>query len=362
MITYVNTVLVGKGTPSIVSDEAKITVANAGQYVIADVDNGGYLTVANAANASRIKVGLITSKAVKDMKGASHPIIKWSNIINKADIKSFQHSEYTPDTEDKVYLDFGNADISVLDDGNKRVLVRLTYKDLPTRYRKWTDTYEYVTAAGDTKAKIAKGIADVINAAWKRSRVEAKVGSLSGTTFTPGANGTVVELTALPYDDDNAVDTINVAGKIRFSANAYFTDPEAAGFASKNKYSINGLSITRVPGNFYTAAAKLVRDREAQAMGYEGILNRGEGTWPIIKPDMNVNLDAHYNAITLEFENMYRSADDLFRKTKQALEIYDYAEGNTAWSATDIYKALAAFAGVSAESNSVVTEGEGGGQ
>ena len=57
-------------------------------------------------------------------------------------------------------------------------------------------------------------------------------------------------------------------------------------------------------------------------MGYEGILNRGEGTWPIIKPAMEANITANYNVITLEFENMYRSADDLFRKTKQTVEIY----------------------------------------
>ena len=58
-------------------------------------------------------------------------------------------------------------------------------------------------------------------------------------------------------------------------------------------------------------------------MGYQGILNRGEGTWPIIKPDMVTDINAHYDGLTLEFENMYRSADDLFRKTKQTLEIYD---------------------------------------
>jgi len=57
-------------------------------------------------------------------------------------------------------------------------------------------------------------------------------------------------------------------------------------------------------------------------MGYQGILNRGEGTWPIIKPAMVTDLNAHYNALTLEFENVYRAADDIQRKTKQNLEIY----------------------------------------
>ena len=78
----------------------------------------------------------------------------------------------------------------------------------------------------------------------------------------------------------------------------------------------------KVPGKQYPASAKLVRDREDMAMGYQGILNRGEGTWPIIKPQSEVDITKHYDAITLEFENMYRAADDIFRKTKQTVEVY----------------------------------------
>ena len=57
-------------------------------------------------------------------------------------------------------------------------------------------------------------------------------------------------------------------------------------------------------------------------MGYEGILNRGCCTWPIIKPEMKTNLSASYSYATLEFENMYRAADDIQRRTKQTVEIY----------------------------------------
>ena len=64
-------------------------------------------------------------------------------------------------------------------------------------------------------------------------------------------------------------------------------------------------------------------------MGYQGILNRGEGTWPIIKPEMETELGGQYDAITLEFENMYRAADDIQRKTKQTLEIYCPSLNNT---------------------------------
>jgi hypothetical protein len=38
---------------------------------------------------------------------------------------------------------------------------------------------------------------------------------------------------------------------------------------------------------------------------------------------MNVAEGATYDSITLEFENMYRTADDLFRKTKQTLQVFD---------------------------------------
>lgn len=371
MITYVNTVLVGTGAGAS-NVVTSISNSNVGKYVIMDVDSGELKAYNATAGLKRIKIGLITAKQTKDIKGVAHNIVKWSNVINKDDIKSFNYTEYPSngESEDTIFLEFGGATLTELAKGNKRVLVRLTYKDMPTRYRKWTDTYEYVTAYGDTAAKIAAGIADVINKAWKRSRVTAVVGAITSASSPTGTEemftlkvdtvtasnsryfhadadqtnttGSVVMLKALPYDDDNAIDTINVAGKIRFAANVYYTDPEAAGFASKNKYSVNGLKIERFAGNFYTASAKLVRDREAQAMGYEGILNRGEGTWPIIKPDMNVSLSAHYDAITLEFENMYRTADDLFRKTKQTVEIYDYYTSNNL-NDTNLYTAINNF-------------------
>ena len=124
--------------------------------------------------------------------------------------------------------------------------------------------------------------------------------------------------------------------KISFNVNIYFTDPAAEGWESLNKHFPAGVQITKTPGQTHVASAKLVRDREAWGMGYQGILNRGEGTWPIIKPEMVTELDKHYNALTLEFENMYRAADDIQRKTKQNLEIYAVA-------ATEIKAVLDAF-------------------
>jgi len=330
MVNYVNTVLVSNLSTGAVLTAAPAAAssmsaasADAGKFIIMNCDpsveaNKLYnVTAADAANIDTIKVGIVTKKncAIHKPNGTTeyHPIVKWSNEIKAADIKSFNTLQYAADTEDTVEIDFNGLNASTLAlfaEGNKRIIVRLTYKDMPHRYRKWTESYEYVTNAGDTKSTIATGIANLINKEWKRARVQAT------------ANGTKVTLVALPYDDDDNVDSLNWANKVRFNVNIYYTNPEADGWESHNKHFPNGVTIDKTPGKQYPASAKLVRDRESWAMGYLGILNRGEGTWPIIKPDMETQLDKHYDAITLEFENMYRAADDIQRKTKQTLEIY----------------------------------------
>ena len=291
MITYVNTVLVGTGVGELCSaapanaTDVRTPSADAYKYVIMNLDQDAADAYAIDENTKKIKIGIVTNKK-----------------------------------------------------GNKRIVVRLTFKDLPTRYRKWTESYEYVTKIGDDAESIAENIAMQINTQYKRARVTAQ------------AAAGVVTLTAMPYTDDDKNDTINWANKVRFSANIYWTDPEAPAFASKNKYSIQGATITKNPADWCQTDGKLVRDRESQAMGYQGILNRGEGTWPIIKPDMVTDINAHYDGLTLEFENMYRSADDLFRKTKQTLEIYDVTGTLEA-----LKTALADFAGT--PSNNGIVEG-----
>lgn len=326
MITYVNTVFVNNTNEGAVV-AAKPTTADKDKFVFYDVDKGTYVSAPSDAN-KRIKIGLVTDKVINkiDVKtGAASqlPVIKWSNVINKDDIKSFasgKPSDVFASSEDTVEVDFTGLSankLQLFNEGKTRIVIRLTFKDLPTRFRKWTESYEYVPKSDDTKITIADGIAAVINKQYKRARVSAS------------ASEGKLTLKALPYDDDNSVDTINVANKVRFNVNLYYTNPDAAGFASKNKYFPTGVTVTKTAGKVYPAEAKLVRDREAQAMGYEGILNRGCCTWPIIKPAMRTKLDAKYNYATLEFENMYRAADDIQRHTKQTVEIYQVSAGKT---------------------------------
>ena len=333
MITYVNTVLVGTvdNGPIVTSIQNSTSMntpnTDAGKFVVLNVDESKLVQdLTSLKTYNRFKVGLITAKnSVKIEKDGTRtyvPVIKWSNIIGPKSVKAYAElvrADYDTavgkgvPTEDTIKIDFSKLDANVLQSfqqGGKRIIVRLTFKDLPTRFRKWTESYEYVTKSDEDTTAIAVGIANLINKQWKRARVSAS------------ANAGVVTLKAMPYDDDNSVDTINVANKVRFNANVYYTDPTAAAFASRNKYFPTGVEITKTPGITYQADAKIVRDREAQAMGYEGILNRGCCTWPIIKPDMNTDLSKTYNGITYQFENEYHTADDLTRSTKETLEIY----------------------------------------
>ena len=222
-------------------------------------------------------------------------------------------------SEDTVTIDFSKVDSAIISEfakGERRIVIRITFKDMPTRYRKWTESYEYITKPGDTADTIAEAIKKQINVQYKRARV-----------YATAAAG-VVTLKAMAYDDDNMNDSLNWANKVRFSVNAYYTDPTAPAFASKNKYSITGLAIKKIPGKWCTTDAKLVRDREAQAMGYQGILNRGEGTWPVIKPDMVTDITKKYDGITIMFENHYHAADDQIRRTKECVEIYGVKGSN----------------------------------
>ena len=201
MITYVNTVLVANGAATVLSQapaaSAKMATpsADAGKFIIINCDHerqGSNDLYTIDANTQSIKIGLVTSKNTvlrhRDGSVEYQPIVRWSNVIKKHDIKSFHETEYFEDTEDTVEIDLTNAQVP--DDIDPlRFVLKLTYKDMPHRYRKWTESYEYVTSKDDDLTDVAKGLADAINGDWKRARVYAT------------ANGAKITLEAMPYDD-----------------------------------------------------------------------------------------------------------------------------------------------------------------
>ena len=328
MITYVNSVLVSNknGETLATAEELKGKAKKedlkplVGKFVFMNCDPAKQDGTAIEdvykmdAAADRFKIGVVTSDSFQKVDKLGNvtfvPVVKWSNIINVADIKSVAKLDYKEDSEDEITIDFsGIADetMDLLAQGGCPVVLRLTFKDMPMRYRKWTESYSYVTKVGDTVENIIAGLIKDIIRAPKRQRVYAKI------------DGQKLILTQMKYDDDESNRTENVYMKGRFDANMYWMNPAAPGWASNNKYDL-GVVFSKKEGVTYPATAKLVRDRERATFDYQGVLHRC--CWYDPQPAMVTNLDNKYDGITIEFENQYRTADDLWRRTKQTVEIY----------------------------------------
>lgn len=328
MITYVNSVLVSNknGETLATAEELKGKAKKedlkplVGKFVFMNCDPAKQDGTAIEdvykmdAAADRFKIGVVTSDSFQKVDKLGNitfvPVVKWSNIINVADIKSVAKLDYKEDSEDEITIDFSDIAPETLDllaQGGCPIVLRLTFKDMPMRYRKWTESYSYVTKVGDTVQEIMAGLVKDIIRAPKRQRVYAKI------------DGQKLVLTQMKYDDDESNRTENVYMKGRFDANMYWMNPAAPGWASNNKYDL-GVVFSKKEGVTYPATAKLVRDRERATFDYQGVLHRC--CWYDPQPAMVTNLDNKYDGITIEFENQYRTADDLWRRTKQTVEIY----------------------------------------
>lgn len=328
MITYVNSVLVSNknGETLATAEELKGKAKKedlkplVGKFVFMNCDpakqDGTSIEDVYKMDeaADRFKIGVVTSDSFQKVDKLGNvtfvPVVKWSNIINVADIKSVAKLDYKEDSEDEITIDFSGIAPETMDllaQGGCPVVLRLTFKDMPMRYRKWTESYSYVTKVGDTVESIIAGLIKDIIRAPKRQRVYAKI------------DGQKLILTQMKYDDDESNRTENVYMKGRFDANMYWMNPAAPGWASNNKYDL-GVVFSKKEGVTYPATAKLVRDRERATFDYQGVLHRC--CWYDPQPAMVTNLDNKYDGITIEFENQYRTADDLWRRTKQTVEIY----------------------------------------
>lgn len=360
MITYVNTVLVSNKAAaaaaaadfekdSIKEYETKSAVAAGvapGSVVFYDATNGTLLnnTDLKTKAPAKFKIGVVTSDASivrkKNCSVTYVPVIKYSNVIDSKTIKSAVYTVHKDDVEENVTISFkknpGDAIEQLIADGGVAFSLRLTFKDMPTRYRRWTETYSYVTEPDDTIDTVMKKLADQINKEYKRARVSAKYDA-----STTSADGKVV-ITALKYDDDEQAVTENVYGKVRFDVNMYYTNSKAPGWAANNKYSAP-VTIKKVEGTTSPVSAKLVRDRERAAFDYLGVLHRG--CWYDPQPKMVTDINAKYDGVTIEFENAYHTADDLMRQTKQNVELYALTNATaTKTYAKIVYDAVAACA------------------
>lgn len=322
MLQYVNSVLVGKAQSATAKTMA---TAVAGDILMFDEFGALLDTQAKAAATDKVKLGLVSDKVQSYVKAdgttSTIKVIQYSNIIDRKSIRNYSPFVYTAVKEDSVVIDFKTF-VPVV--GNRYVL-RIIYKDLYEHPGQFTHTYEVIASTAT--------LADLINKFTLQINKDTRRRVLATSTAS------AITLTALAKDDNEGKESINIYTQVCADAVLYYTNPNATGFASKNKYPLSGVTIVKTSGTAGKGNAKLIRDREQAALSYRGIMNRT--WWPVIKPELNVDLSGKYDGFVLEFEPEHRTAEDGFRKTKQSVEVY--ALNTTALAATMIGKMVKSF-------------------
>ena len=322
MIQYVNSVFVG-GEQS--ATAKTMATAVAGDVLMFDTVGAVVATAAAAAAATEVKLGLVTPNVqayiAPDGTAKEAKVIQYTNLIPKNAVSSYNAFVFEDVAEDVIAIDFGSF-VPVI--GNRYVL-RVIYNDLYEHPGQFTHTYEtFATTA--VLADLIDSFALQINKDNRRRVLATKT-------------ATALTLTGLVKDDNNGKESVNLYSQVSMEAVLYYTNPSAAGFASKNKYPLAGVTVTKTAGTPGKGNAKVIRDREQAALGYRGITFRTH--WPVIKPELNVDLAKSYDGAVIEFEPEHRTAEDSFRKTKQSVEIY--VDNTTELADSMIGKQIEAF-------------------
>lgn len=337
MINHVNTVLVSSNKAlELLSDAATLKTGLAtaaavkalkGQLVTLDVDSNA---LSISATTKRFKIGMLDGTYYKK-DGKFVPNVRWSNIIQSGAVMSIAEGKYKANTPEKVVITFtGVMAQAPFSDGNVSMTLRIQYKDMPTRYRQWSESYNLLLDSSiTTDAELAEAFAKMINKEEKRQRVTA--------TASEG----VLTLEGMEYDDPKLYDQ-GYDNMVRFNTVVYYANPQADGIMFHNKYQVPFTTpIQKTEGERYAADAAIVRTREIEAWDYSGVLHRC--CWYDPTPEVMTDMSKEYDYLVVEFENEYHAADDIRRHTKEAVEIYA-ENGNTTLSTikTNIESAVAA--------------------
>lgn len=386
MLQKPNTVFVGSKV------NAAATSLAVGDIVLINASTGAPLAIASIANTKAIQLGYVKAIGSTD---AAATIVK-TQVIPKGKVKSLVYSAYASKVEASSIIDF----TGVTPIAGHRYVVRVIYNDLYEHPGQYTHSYEAIAATGETAITLATKIGNKI-AAHKGARVNAYSAYFSGTVAgvspaakivaTGAVTGNIVleadststlaeliaaynlanptiKLTLLAGEstDIPTADITVVAGKLYLTAKevvlngfgtqgkeaitpysqvsmkvvAYWSNPSSVFGSTFN--AIPGIEITTTDSKPGKGNPYIVRDREQAALGYKGITYRT--TWPVIKPELNVNLSKSYDSIVLEFAKDYQSPDNQYVKsTEIATEIYVDNSATSGSKASDLNTALAAW-------------------
>ena len=317
MLQYTNTVLIGTNCPASYSNEASLAK---GDVALFD-ENKKLLTSTNAAEVAKsIYIGVAADTyQVTDNTGAlvTKREIKFSAPIQKGSKPTMVYADYVAPTEDVIEIAFSGSTIEV----GHRFVLRLVYGDLYEAPGQFTHTYEVIATTTST-ADLAAAFMAKINKHVSR-RVDASI------------DVSTLRLTAKVKDDNEDKESINLYSQVSVDAFVWKTIPN--GLLSNVMYPVAGLAITKTQGTPGKGNAKIVRDREQAALGYKGITFRTH--WPVIKPELNVNLSSTYDTMVIENWNSYQSPDNQYVKTTPlATDLYVVANELVAGATDSLFK------------------------
>lgn len=299
MLQKPNTVFVGKKL-----NTAGTSVV-AGDIVLINAETGAVIATTDLTTDAS------APKAIQFGYAKSATDIVKTQIIGRQNTTNISYSDDVAKTEASVVLDWTGVTVSA----GKRYVIRIIYRDIYEHPGQFTHTYEVVAASGETIDTLADKFYTKINA-HAGARVVA----------TKDANADTLTLTAKVVDGPEAgiatKEAITPYSQVQMKVVAYYTDPSS--LLSRSYNEIVGLTITNTESKPGKGNPFVVRDREQAALGYKGITYRTE--WPVIKPELNVDLSKTYDTLIVEFNKVYQSPDNQYVKsTDLAAEIYTEA-------------------------------------
>jgi hypothetical protein len=302
MLQKPNTVFVGK--KFLANGTATLT---AGDIVVINSTTGALVdtTSAIASTIGSIQLGYVKADGTTISKTA--PIAKKSvkNITPAGTSADGISGVYVAPAEATATIDFAAVPVVV----GKRYVMRLIYRDIYEHPGQFTHTYEYIAKTSSATTLAAKFVELVNNHVGRRvnaSLTGDKI-TLLAKSVTDNGFGTQGKEAITPYS------------QVMMRPVMYSSTPNSQ--FNSVKEEIVGITIANTQSKPGKGNAYIVRDREQAALGYKGITFRT--TFPIIKPELNVDLTSHYDTLVIEFENKYQSPDNQYVKgTEEAAEIY----------------------------------------
>lgn len=173
-------------------------------------------------------------------------------------------------------------------------VLRIVYPDIHQHPGQFTYTYR-VVATTAVLADLYNAFVAQINAHVER-RIQASYGA------------SVLTLTALPYDDNSTVDSINEYAQVIFDV-----------FLQSDNFDsvVVTKTVNPYPG---VGTWRIVRDEEKWAQGYEGLLNRT--AFPTQVPTFRTVKDETYDCLVIRHKNWYTAVTNREEQVDITTKIY----------------------------------------